>query len=135
MELSSCQFKALEHVAEKSGLDLILLFGSAARGITHAKSDLDIAVRYRRFSTEERIDQLMGDLQSVFPGAQVDLGILNTADPLFLKKIMEDARLLYGDPRRLAELEILAFKRYLDHRPYLRMEEDYVRRRLAQTSP
>ncbi len=49
-----------------------------------------------------------------------------------LKKIIERCRLLYGSPRRLAELKIYAFKRYQDHRRYLALEREYVQRMLGR---
>jgi len=58
----------------------------------------------------------------------------NGMDPnqlsLFLKKITEQCRLLYGSPRALSELMIYAFKRYQDHRRFLAMEREYVSRRI-----
>ena len=62
----------------------------------------------------------------------MDLAILDRADPLFLKKVLERCRLLAGSPRRLAKLKIYAFKRYQDHRPYLALERAYVDRVLEQ---
>ena len=38
--------EAVAHVAEREGIDLVVLFGSAARGRLRAESDLDIAVRF-----------------------------------------------------------------------------------------
>ena len=45
---------------------------------------------------------------------QVDLVLLNRADPLLLKKITERCALVYGPERRLHELKMYAFKRYQD---------------------
>jgi hypothetical protein len=58
------------------------------------------------------------------------VAILNRADPLFLKKITEHCRLLYGPPRAFYEFKIYAFKRYQDHRRFLAMERDYVARKI-----
>lgn len=71
-------------------------------------------------------------LQPCFPGRELDLAIINRADPLFLKQIAYGARLLYGPPQLLAELKIYAFKRYQDHRRFLAMEREYIRRRTTQ---
>jgi len=38
-----------------------------------------------------------------------------------------------ASPRRLAELKIYAFKRYQDHRRFLDMEREHVRRVLARS--
>ena len=70
--------------------------------------------------------QLGGDLQSLYPDREVDLALLNRADPLFLRKITERCRLLYGAERALYELKMYAFKRYQDHRRYLALEREWV---------
>jgi hypothetical protein len=71
----------------------------------------------------------------LFPEHEVDLAVLDRADPLFLKKVLERCELLAGSPPRLAELKTYAFKRYQDHRRYLKMERDYVRRFLDSHRP
>ena len=77
------------------------------------------------------LDLVLQDLQSLFPGREVDLAVLNHADPLFLKKVTERCQLLTGSPARLQRLQLYAFKRYQDHRRFLALERDYVRRHAA----
>ena len=57
--------------------------------------------------------------------------MLDHADPLFLKQVMDGARLLYGSPQRFEQMKLLAFRRYQDHRPCLDMERAYVERVIA----
>lgn len=71
-------------------------------------------------------------MQRVFPDREVDLAVIDHADPLFLKKILENCRLLYGDPRRLQRLRIYAFKRYQDHRRFLDLERAFIARRSGE---
>jgi uncharacterized protein len=120
----------LEELARRHGIELILQFGSSVKGTEHERSDLDLAVRLASMPELDRELDLRAELQKIFPDREVDVAILNRADPLFLKQIVERCRLLYGTERELAELQILAFKRYQDHRRYLALEEDYVRRSL-----
>ncbi len=61
----------------------------------------------------------------------MDLAILNHADPLFLKKVTEDCRLLFGAPKELARLNLYAFKRYQDHRRYFDLERHFVAKALT----
>lgn len=122
----------LEALARRHGVRVLLQFGSTVTGHDHARSDLDIAALFDGEATFERVDALQADLQAVFPGRTVDLGVLNRADPLFLKKAVESARLLAGTPRSLAELRLSTFRRYQDHRRYLAMEEAHVGRFLAE---
>jgi len=115
-------------IAERHRIVLLLRFGSTVTGTVHARSDVDLAVLLERMPrTLEAHASLLRDLQELFPGREVDLAILNRADPLFLKKVTEACLLLYGTPGALARLKIHAFKRYQDHRRFLEMERRYVR--------
>jgi uncharacterized protein len=126
---------ALERVARTFGIQLVLEFGSMVTGHVHPRSDLDLAVLLgRRTLPFDELLNLQHELQRLNPEHEVDVAILNHADPLFLRKITERCRLVYGSTRRLAELQIYAFKRYQDHRRYLGFEREYVERTLARLS-
>jgi predicted nucleotidyltransferase len=126
----------LSAIAKKYGILLALQFGSLVTGKTHPRSDVDIAVLVDRpeISFQEHAD-LLNDLQRLFPGREVDLALINHADPLFLKKITEDCQILYGPVEQLQRLKIYAFKRYQDHRKYFDMERQYAAKYLAAASP
>jgi len=133
MEIDRQQRERLAAVAEEYGLNMVLLFGSVAAGRARPDSDLDLAVRFSgTVPTMREVSRLHLALQEIVPERKVDLAILNRADPLFLKQITDRCALLYGSERALAELKMVAFRRYQDHRPYLAMERDYVRRFLAR---
>ena len=126
----------LEEIAQRHGVELILEFGSMVTGQVHPRSDVDLAVLLDRPAPSfEELASLRHELQALRPEHEVDLAIINHADPLFLKKITERCRLLCGSPRRLAELKIYAFKRYQDHRRYLALEREYVHRTLGRLAP
>jgi predicted nucleotidyltransferase len=122
----------LDEIARRHDIDLILRFGSSVSGTLHPRSDVDLAVLLGRSTLSLREHaELAGELQGLFPDREVDLVLIDRADPLFLKKVTERCELLYGSPRRLAELKLYAFRRYQDHRKYLRMEREYVTRVLG----
>lgn len=118
-------------LAQKHGVLLLVQFGSSVSGKVHPSSDLDVAVllEHAPESWQAHAD-LIADLQALFPSQEVDVSLINRADPLFLRKITERCRLLYGPEERLHELKIYAFKRYQDHRRFLAMEREYVTRKL-----
>jgi predicted nucleotidyltransferase len=123
-------------IAKKHGIILLLRFGSSVTGKLHERSDVDLAVLLERVPRSlEAHAELLQDLQQLFPDREVDLALLNRADPLFLRKITEACRLLHGSPRELQRLKIYAFKRYQDHRKYLEMERRYVERSLQGLAP
>lgn len=79
------------------GIRLLLQFGSTVTGRTHESSDVDLAVLLdKRPSSLDAHLALVADLQAFLPGHDVDVALVNGADPLFLKKITEQRRLLYG---------------------------------------
>jgi hypothetical protein len=77
---------------------------------------------------------VIADLQALVPDREIDLVLLNRADPLLLKQVTDHCELVYGSADRLDALKLYAFKRYQDHRPYLDMERAYVERKLAAMS-
>lgn len=128
MDATATQRTALEEIAGRFDLRLIVLFGSHAGGVTHAASDLDIAVQTRGgrgLPTATWLDLLAG-LGAIFPSHSVDLAVIDRADPLFLKQITGRCELLAGEVRDLHELRMYAYRRYQDHKPYLAMERRFV---------
>ena len=121
----------LEEIARRHGIELIVEFGSMVTGHVHPKSDVDLAILFHERAPSFRELAAVGhELQAAYPHREVDVAVVNHADPLFLKKITEACRLLYGSPRDFQRLKIYAFKRYQDHRKYLDMERSYVERSL-----
>lgn len=119
-------------LAKKHGVLLALQFGSVVTGRTHERSDVDIAVLLDRPSLSlEEYAGLRHDLQQLFPDREVDLALLNRADPFFLKKVTERCRILFGSQERLHHLKIYAFKRYQDHRRFLALERRFVNQYVA----
>src|SRR5947207_11943326 len=114
----------VEEMARRHGVLLLVQFGSSVIGRLHPDSDVDFGALVERVpdSLSAHAD-LIADLQALVPDREVDLVFLNRADPLLLKQITDHCALVYGSPRRLAELKLHAFKRYQDHRPYLAMEQ------------
>lgn len=119
-------------IARRFGLRLILQFGSTVTRMTHDRSDLDLAIQLDSFPVSlQTILEIQEALQVQFAGSEVDLAIVNRANPLFLQKIVESCRLLFGTPQDFARLRLHAFKAYQDFRPYLDLERQHVARRLA----
>lgn len=122
----------LNELAQRFGIRVILQFGSTVTGTTHDHSDVDLAVELDASTVSlETMLEMQEALQARFPGREVDLAILNRADPLFRKKIMEACRMLFGTPQDLARLYLYSFKTYQDFQPYLELERQSVAKRLA----
>jgi predicted nucleotidyltransferase len=125
----------LDLIAERYGIRLVLQFGSTVLGNVHSRSDVDLAVLLERSPlTLEAHGGLLHDLQKLVPDRQVDLAVLNHADPLFLQRVVERCRLLHGKPAELQRLKLYAFKRYQDHRRFFDLERRFVARALTDSA-
>jgi predicted nucleotidyltransferase len=119
-------------IAQRYGAVLILQFGSTVRGLAHAGSDLDLAVLLDDANLSWRQHaEMHAEFQALFPEREVDLVVLNHADPLLLRTVSDSAVRVYGSERRFQEWKMYAFKRYQDHRPYLELEKRHVQRALG----
>jgi predicted nucleotidyltransferase len=121
--------EALARIAEEYGIRLAVLFGSSVTGRLHHGSDIDIAILLKSPQIGfAEFGRLRRELQRAAGDCEIDLAFLNRADPFFLKKITESCVLLFGEESELHRLKILSFRRYQDHRPYLRFEREYLKR-------
>ena len=100
------------------------LFGSCARGVAQAHSDIDVAV----FVGEERLTTsgfgyratLTAELMQGLGTNQVDVVLLNHAPPLLYHRVLRDGvRLLSRDLRATTGREGKALSRFCDYAPQL----------------
>jgi predicted nucleotidyltransferase len=126
---------AVEALAPRYGIRLAIQHGSTVSGRARPDSDLDLALLLDRSPSTDQYLSLVADLQSLSPGRDVDLVVLNHADPLLLHRIATHGRLLFGSPSALHAFKIHAFRRFQDHRRFLAMERAYVRRKISDSAP
>jgi predicted nucleotidyltransferase len=112
-----------------AGVELLVLFGSAARGATRPSSDLDLGVLFRP-SRADREAGMETVARAVRGGREVDLVDLEEADPLLLREVAEDGRPVFeARPRVFEEFRVRAVKRYFDTAWIRRIEERVLRER------
>ena len=93
-------------------LELVVLFGSVARGRAGAGSDLDLGVRC---STSADLDELYGVLAPRLGTSRLDLVDLRRAGPLLAFEIARSGRVLFERrPGAFREFQSLASRRYCD---------------------
>ncbi|OIN94795.1 MAG: hypothetical protein COS37_07975 [Anaerolineae bacterium CG03_land_8_20_14_0_80_58_20] len=104
----------LQPIAQKFGVRLIVLFGSVARGRIHEESDIDVAVLTERPLTFNKRLKLWSALSPLFR-ADIDLAILNHANPLFGFRIANEGKVLFeGAPRVWENWKSYAVRYYWD---------------------
>jgi predicted nucleotidyltransferase len=137
-ELAALDREALREVALAHGLDLVVLFGSTARGQRCARSDLDIAVRFApprhsRPTPEEEAD-VEGALLQLFPSpCDLDLVLLNGAAPLLQWNVARHGILLFAaSADTWTTYRIRASRIYEDTAKFRRRQWEVLLQRLAR---
>lgn len=120
--------KQLRPVAQKFGVRLIVLFGSAARGKVHAESDIDVGVLMERYPTFNRRLKLWQALCEIFR-AEIDLAVLNHATPLLKFQVARDGKVLFQrHPAVWANWKSYAFRQYWDTKKFRDDLRKYISR-------
>ncbi|MCL5966458.1 MAG: nucleotidyltransferase domain-containing protein [Deltaproteobacteria bacterium] len=104
--------EVLSPLFKEEGLQLVLLFGSAASGRVHSRSDIDLA-----FLFDKPVDilALTNRVTSLLHNDDVDVVDLKYTSPLLRYSVVKSGRLLYERcPGIFNEFCSLAFRRYVD---------------------
>lgn len=94
-----------------------LVFGSSARGTTHAHSDLDVAIGTTAHLGHREIGTLLGALEAR-AGRPVDLVLLDEAGPALAYRVFRDGIVVFErDHAALVARKAKAILDYLDFKP------------------
>jgi predicted nucleotidyltransferase len=123
----------IQEIAEKYGLSLVVLFGSQATGQTHKESDIDVAYQSdQKISFDEEI-QIDADLIELFKNNDVQLVNVKKASPLFLKKIVENAIVLYEKNRGIfTDLLLYSLRMYEEAGVLFDLRDHYLKHKILQ---
>ncbi|MBM3237365.1 nucleotidyltransferase domain-containing protein [Candidatus Poribacteria bacterium] len=151
----------LQEIAKKFELDMVILFGSYARGHANPESDVDIAVRTKLrepkaecgfplfrppacggkeggFGERSEHDwqwefDLIRDLVFALDCGNLDLVFINSADPLLMFEIATDGIPLYeADDGKFQDFQIYAAKRHHDAFKIYRLEQLYLEGKIEE---
>jgi predicted nucleotidyltransferase len=127
-----------EDVLRATGVRLVVVFGSAARGAGRPDSDMDVGILFEggaRLPLPGEAAEPYGARREAVADAlradrEIDLVLLEEADPLLLHEVAVDGRPVFeAEPGVFEEFRILAIKRYFDTAWIRRIEADVLRRR------
>lgn len=121
----------LEEICKKYKLSLILMHGSQVTGKVHVKSDTDIAVMQKADSKDLDILSLYRDFMAFFKTDKIDITNITHANPLLAFAVARKSKLLSGSKDDYDSFARTAFFKYNDYKPYLKMEADFVKERIA----
>ena len=113
MPVDSTQLKdQLAPLCANPAIQLVILFGSAVKGPTHGRSDLDLAILGK-----EPLDivDLTNRVMALLHTTRVDVVDLRRASPLLAMEVIKGGRLIYErQPGQYAAFCSLAHRRYVD---------------------
>lgn len=108
----------------------VYLFGSAAKGVMHGESDIDLAVVPRDRTVRSKKLDMLTDLARV-GFCDVDLVFLDSDDIVLLYEAVRQNRLVYqAEDFDRGAMYSRVVRRYLDFMPYLREQREAYKRRL-----
>jgi len=122
----------LEPLARKFGLRLIVLFGSTARGVMNRESDIDLGVLSEKPLSLVQRRRLWSALSAFFP-ADVDLTMLDHADPLVSYQVASEGVILFETiPFAWETWKSYAVRRYWDTDKFRESQSAYLTRRAEE---
>ena len=121
------KLKTLKKIALKYRMELIILYGSIAKGTQRRQSDIDIGIYLFKNPSEKLEMAILEDMVNLFKTDALDLAILNYASPLLNYKVVTEGRLLYekktGDFLRF---KLKAIKDYWNTNKFRTAREEFL---------
>ena len=114
----------LSRVFQRHHVSFAYLFGSKAKGLSHARSDRDIAVHFdSHVKPKDRLQRrlkIWNGLSDLWPGETIDLVVLEEAPLLLRFNAIRDGQLLYcANDRERIWFEVPTMKEYFDRQYYV----------------
>ena len=129
----------MQQVADRYQLDLVVLFGSYARGRSRPDSDLDVAIHTTRQDYGKRDPdteafwemELFADLNGVFQAPEgLDLVVLNRVDSTVLFEVARYGIPFYQrEPAKFHRFRSYAARRFYDDAKFRRWGWEFLKQR------
>ncbi len=129
---TTAQHKAIRSLAAEFQLELVLLFGSRARGKTHEKSDVDLAVLAPHILSLKDFLTIQSRFNDILK-APVDLVDLKTVPVLLGDRIARDAQVIVGNIKKFQRLRDLLHMKYMDYGHYFKKREERLYQQFGVT--
>lgn len=112
-----------------SSSELVILFGSHAKGTSHPESDVDVAVL--RGTRALTVDEKLAVVRELSRRPDLPQGVMNlvdlhTASPLLEQEIAQEGKLVAGDPSVFIRFRVRAWKRYQDSAKFRRIRLNHL---------
>ena len=128
----------LARLANRYGLELVVLFGSQATGHANERSDFDVAYmpeRRRRPNMLQLDVDLYSCLREVFPNADIHTADVRKASPLLALAVARDGIVLYESSIGVwSRFRAYAFRQWEDVRKVVGYWHEHVDRYLRESA-
>lgn len=117
----------LNSIVSAYNIKLLYIFGSYAQNKNNKNSDLDIAVLLEDGYNPIIKLSIIGDLVGIFKRDDIDLVILNNANPVLRHQIIKYGKILYEDREETkVNFEVKALKEYMDMEHFRKTQMKYI---------
>jgi len=117
----------IKQFAESHGLQLVVLFGSQARGEARETSDTDIGILAGERKNPREISEMQAEFSEIFRIKNLELVDISGRSPLFLKQVADDGKVLYEVKNGIFdEFQIYALMRYVEAKPLLALRKKFT---------
>ncbi|MBT1279621.1 nucleotidyltransferase domain-containing protein [Thermoanaerobacter sp. CM-CNRG TB177] len=121
--------KKLKEFVNKYNISLILIFGSYAKGRARESSDLDIGIKFDKNIDMNLYSSILRELVEIFNREDIDVVVLNYADPLLRFEIIASCKVLYqAYSEAYIDFYLYSVKSYDDVKKLRKLEENYLKK-------
>ncbi|ADD02074.1 MULTISPECIES: type VII toxin-antitoxin system MntA family adenylyltransferase antitoxin [Thermoanaerobacter] len=121
--------KKLKEFVNKYNISLILIFGSYAKGRARESSDLDIGIKFDKNIDMNLYSSILRELVEIFNREDIDVVVLNYADPLLRFEIITSCKVLYqAYSEAYIDFYLYSVKSYDDVKKLRKLEENYLKK-------
>lgn len=125
--LNNMDVSLFERWCPKYDVEMVILFGSQAKGLARIDSDIDLGILLAKYPipVEEEL-QLCLDLVGAVQTGKVDMVILNHADPFLCYEAACHGIIVYEKkPSTFDHFKVMAFKRFVDTEQFRQLNDLY----------
>ena len=125
MDIQAIQNQISRLVSGNDNILLVFLFGSLVHGITHEESDIDLGIFFQQIPETTELLEMMGSFSGDL-NREVEIVILNTADPIIRMQILKYGLIIKKDPRIYNDFFVRALNEYDDLKYYRKAIEKNI---------
>ena len=124
------KYISLKMLCPKYQIKLMILFGSYNTDDFNSESDIDPAIEVDDCDLIYKYrEQLLNEISSIFSFRDIDLVLLNHADPLLKKQIVSSGELIYERrPGDFNKFKVRAYKEYFDAKKFYQSDKDLIKK-------